>query len=51
MVTQRGKCPVEKSRVVIRKDLAEKVLFEQRLGGVDGASPEGIWGAGAVLPV
>ena len=50
MVTQRGKCPVEKSRVV-RKDLAEKVLFEQRLGGVDRASPEGIWGAGAGLPV
>lgn len=31
---------------VVRKDVPERVLFEQRLGGGDGVSHENIWGGG-----
>lgn len=33
---------------VVRKDVPERVLFEQRLGGGDGVSPENIWGGWGV---
>ena len=31
---------------MVRKDVPERVLCEQRLGGGDGVSPENIWGLG-----